>query len=313
MRASWDINSVHFRYILSPMPKDQEAHSLKKSAIPFGSDSINRNSRRKRLRRRARKVLGSTVRTSVTISVNIGASLAKQTADASGSESSRERTEEDNSNMADGAAYRDALASKAPSSTERVVCEEMCTYCFDVIASELGQGPTPRKLSFPNASFPLFVTWNIQDHRDKEWTLRGCIGTFSAQPLHAGLREYALTSAFKDRRFSPIDARELRKLSCAVSLLTNFEQGKDYLDWKIGIHGIWIEFRDDSGKLRTATYLPEVAEEQGWTKLEAIDSLLRKGGFRGKIGDEMRSCIVLTRYQSEKISLTYDEYVRLPR
>ena len=63
-----------------------------------------------------------------------------------------------------------------------------------------------------------------------------------------------------------------------------------------------------NGSLKTATYLPEVASEQGWSKLEAIDSLLRKGGYKDLITHEMRQSIKLTRYQSEKCSITYEEY-----
>lgn len=65
--------------------------------------------------------------------------------------------------------------------------------------------------------------------------------------------------------------------------------------------------------MRTATYLPEVAREQGWTKLQAIDSLLRKGGYRSPISEDLRKSIVLTRYQTEKCTITYDEYVRTRR
>lgn len=62
-----------------------------------------------------------------------------------------------------------------------------------------------------------------------------------------------------------------------------------------------------NGEKETATYLPEVMKEQGWTKQEAIDSLLRKGGYRGKITkDYCLSSIVLTRYQSEKFETNYD-------
>jgi len=45
--------------------------------------------------------------------------------------------------------------------------------------------------------------------------------------------------------------------------LLHFEEGKDYNDWEIGVHGIRIEFQNERGMRRTATYLPEVAEEQG--------------------------------------------------
>lgn len=97
-------------------------------------------------------------------------------------------------------------------------------------------------------------------------------------------------------------------MSCGVSLLTDFEEGDDYLDWEIGKHGIWIEFINDHGHKRTATYLPEVIPDQGWTKVEAIDSLLRKGGYRGKIDDKVRKSIVLTRYQSSKNEVSFEEY-----
>ena len=75
------------------------------------------------------------------------------------------------------------------------------------------------------------------------------------------------------------------------------------------MHGIQIEF-SIGGRVKTATYLPEVAAEQGWTKIQAIDSLLRKGGYQDKINEHLRRTLKVTRYQSEKYTLTYDEYVQ---
>lgn len=152
---------------------------------------------------------------------------------------------------------------------------------------------------------PLFVTWKIG--RDKR--LRGCIGTFSAMNLHSGLREYTLTSALKDSRFPPMTRDELPRLFCSVSLLTNFEDVCDYLDWEVGVHGIRIEFINEKGSKRTATYLPEVAKEQGWDHIQTIDSLLRKGGYKAPITNEFRKTIKLTRYRSEKMTLSYAEYL----
>lgn len=103
------------------------------------------------------------------------------------------------------------------------------------------------------------MTWAI----GKEKRLRGCIGTFNAMNLQSGLREYALTSAFKDSRFSPMTRDEFPKLSVSVSILRHFEDGDDYLDWEVGVHGIRIEFINEKGNKRTATYLPEVASDQG--------------------------------------------------
>ncbi|KAI8824971.1 ammecr1 protein [Fimicolochytrium jonesii] len=196
------------------------------------------------------------------------------------------------------------------------VTKEHCYFCFDVLESHF-ENRKPMPAPFEDEKYPLFVTWNTvpsssstsKRRGSSDHQLRGCIGNFSAMPLHRGLAEYALTSALHDRRFSPIVASELRRLSCAVSLLVDFEDGSDYLDWRVGTHGIWIEFKSESGNKRTATYLPEVAKEQGWTKEEAVESLLRKGGHKGKITQEVKDGIVLTRYQSSKTSVTYEEYL----
>jgi len=81
------------------------------------------------------------------------------------------------------------------------------------------------------AHSPLFVTWDIE--RGGRQQLRGCIGNFSAMPLREGLAEYAITSAMRDHRFSPVVASEIPRLLCHVSLLTQFEEGADYLDWTV--------------------------------------------------------------------------------
>ncbi|CAG0893089.1 unnamed protein product [Darwinula stevensoni] len=154
-------------------------------------------------------------------------------------------------------------------------------------------------------SSPLFVTWKI----GKDRRLRGCMGTFDAINLHSGLKEYAVTSAFKDSRFPPVSRDEFSKLHVSVSILRHFEEGLDFLDWEVGIHGIRIEFHNEKGNKRTATYLPEVAPEQGWDRIQTIDSLLRKGGFKGSVTNEVRRSIRLTRYQSEKITISYQEYM----
>uniref|UniRef100_A0A8C5N4B7 DNA-directed RNA polymerase II subunit RPB4 n=1 Tax=Leptobrachium leishanense TaxID=445787 RepID=A0A8C5N4B7_9ANUR len=147
-----------------------------------------------------------------------------------------------------------------------VVTAEMGCYCFDVLYCHLHGFPQPRLPRFTNDPYPLFVTWKAG--RDKR--LRGCIGTFSAMNLHSGLREYTLTSALKDSRFPPLTREELPKLSCSVSLLTNFEDVGDFLDWEVGVHGIRIEFLNEKGVKRTATYLPEVAKEQEFDSAETL-------------------------------------------
>ncbi|XP_066924241.1 AMMECR1-like protein [Clytia hemisphaerica] len=187
-----------------------------------------------------------------------------------------------------------------------VVSRDMVHYCFDILISHLRRTDLPRSKhpKFTNDAYPLFVTWKT----GKEYRLRGCIGTFSALRLHDGLREYSLSSALRDSRFRPISLDEVNNLHCSVSLLTNFESDKNYLDWEVGVHGIRIEFHNERGHRKSATYLPEVASEQGWTRNEAIDSLVKKAGYYKSITEDFRKTIKLTRYRSEKIVLSYDDY-----
>lgn len=81
--------------------------------------------------------------------------------------------------------------------------------------------------------------------------------------LRARLTLTHVHSAFNDSRFNPITLEEVPRLHVSVSILRHFEDGQDYMDWEIGIHGIRIEFTTERGSKRTATYLPEVAPEQG--------------------------------------------------
>ncbi|GAV05192.1 hypothetical protein RvY_15360 [Ramazzottius varieornatus] len=152
-----------------------------------------------------------------------------------------------------------AVITSSRSEPPRVICPEMCYFCFDVLYAHLHRHDPPETPNtFSNDAYPLFVTWKI----GRENRLRGCIGTFTPLHLHYGLREYAMTSALHDSRFNPIAKDEIPKLSVSVSILTNFEPANDYLDWEVGVHGIRIEFVGENGRKRTATYLPEVAHEQ---------------------------------------------------
>jgi uncharacterized protein (TIGR00296 family) len=160
----------------------------------------------------------------------------------------------------------------------------------------------------PVTSTPLFVTWNVIIPTTHHRALRGCIGTFESQPLATGLASYALTSALYDTRFSPVGKHELSLLECAVTLLTDFEPCADVDDWDLGVHGIKISFYA-AHKRYSATYLPDVAVEQGWDKEETMLSLMRKAGWSGK-KEKWREVADLrvTRYQGKKESVEYEEY-----
>ncbi|PIO65117.1 AMMECR1 protein, partial [Teladorsagia circumcincta] len=141
------------------------------------------------------------------------------------------------------------------------------------------------------------------------FALEDCALKSNACSLHTGLRDYAITSAFHDSRFDPVRKEEIPHLHCGVSLLIKFESAHDYMDWTIGMHGIRIHFMDGSVR-RDAVYLPEVAYEQGWDHLETINNLIEKGGYRGRIDEGFRLSLQVTRFQSSKIMISYDNRFR---
>lgn len=61
-----------------------------------------------------------------------------------------------------------------------------------------------------------------------------------------------------------------------------------------------------------ATYLPSVAVEQGWTKEEAVTSLMRKAGWNGSSGNWARIWREgrgeLVRYEGKQVGLGYEEF-----
>lgn len=203
------------------------------------------------------------------------------------------------------AVVENGVIVRPPDAHQQIVNREMCYFCFDVLRSHLCNVDPPRRPTFTDNAYPLFVTWKIGS-RDPR--LRGCIGTFSPLQLHDGLKEYAITSAMKDSRFVPIKRDELTRLHCSVSLLTNFEDCRDCYDWQIGVHGIRIEFNNERNHQKTATYLPEVSKEQGWNHSQTVENLLRKGGYKGEITPHFRTTIRTKRYRSEKIAVSYQEY-----
>ncbi|KAJ7774191.1 alport syndrome [Mycena maculata] len=210
---------------------------------------------------------------------------------------------------------------------------EHCFHAFDALYCSLTSA-SPIAPRFVDDKYPLFVTWNTRTSRPgRAPRLRGCIGSFEPLSLHDGLQEFALISAFRDHRFRKIDKSELESLECAVSLLTDFEDAESYLDWTVGVHGISITFphpsllqspssgspsplssstylpRVTSRQTFSATYLPDVIPEQGWDRIEAVDSAIQKAGWNGTITEDIRRSVKLRRYQSKMCVVGWDEYM----
>ncbi|VEU45133.1 unnamed protein product [Pseudo-nitzschia multistriata] len=206
---------------------------------------------------------------------------------------------------------------------EVVASRAMCYYSFDILIHALQRRNTSlpesnrgnelaaefvSELPDPSIQCPLFVTWEKSAHNGSGWRLRGCIGCLNPRPLATDVGEYALISAFRDRRFNPISREEVQSLRVSVSLLVDYEDCEHVYDWTIGVHGIMIKFAVD-GKLFSGTFLPEVAKQQRWDHAETISSLIRKAGYTKAIDQSLLDGIHCRRYQSSKCLVTYADYV----
>lgn len=213
------------------------------------------------------------------------------------------------------------MVAEAPSTSAAPVSASvaMCAYAFDVVCAALDaparKGAAGSAVAAPAdvpaaAGVGVFVTFN--ERRGGDWALRGCIGTLSPTGLRPALRRYAAYSAFEDSRFSPIAAKELPDLQVAVSVLSGFgvASGGVY-DWVIGVHGIVLTLFPGEERECSATYLPEVCPEQGWTKEECIASLAKKAGYRRALDAAALDVAKLQVYVSSKAALTYEDYCKL--
>ncbi|OXC68978.1 hypothetical protein AYX13_02589 [Cryptococcus neoformans] len=186
-------------------------------------------------------------------------------------------------------------------------------WAFDVLAAHLRhEAPADPPFHNPHDSYALFVSWHVAKP-GRRHVLRGCIGNFLPMPLAEGVKDYALISALKDHRFSPIKVAELPTLLCDVSLLTPFVSIADPLDWTPGEHGIHITFTHPTDHTRSysATYLPHICPEQGWTKEETVLSAISKAGYKGKVkvGDRMWKRLHVKIYGSVKVEASWQDYV----
>jgi len=105
--------------------------------------------------------------------------------------------------------------------------------------------------------------------------LRGCIGHIAAsRPLFETVREVAVSSAFEDPRFPPLEKQEWSGIRIEISVLSPFEKITDMGLIRVGTHGIMIRRGYRSGLL-----LPQVATEQGWDRDTFLTHACFKAGL----------------------------------
>ncbi len=99
--------------------------------------------------------------------------------------------------------------------------------------------------------------------------LRGCIGHMVATgPLYLTVRDMAIAAATEDPRFPSMKPGELDEVDIEISALSPMRKIEDPDEIELGKHGVMVK----SG-FRSGVYLPQVADETGWSKEQFMNSL----------------------------------------
>ncbi|PIT88123.1 MAG: hypothetical protein COU29_03875 [Candidatus Magasanikbacteria bacterium CG10_big_fil_rev_8_21_14_0_10_36_32] len=110
----------------------------------------------------------------------------------------------------------------------------------------------------------------------KDGQLRGCIGIFEPDIILADvIKNMALSSAFNDTRFEPLQINELNLITIEISVLSPMKQINNADSIEIGTHGVYIKKGRQSG-----VFLPQVATEMNWDKETFLNNLcVEKAGL----------------------------------
>lgn len=126
-------------------------------------------------------------------------------------------------------------------------------------------GPVPPELT---EEYGAFVTLHKEDR------LRGCIGHIVAEgPLNETIEKMALSAAFRDPRFPPLQKEEYEQIDIEISVLSPLEPCKAE-EVVVGRHGLYIKRRGAAGVL-----LPQVPIEQNWDRITFLDQTCKKAGL----------------------------------
>ena len=113
--------------------------------------------------------------------------------------------------------------------------------------------------------YGVFVTLHLNGH------LRGCIGRFTSDDtLQETIREMAQSAAFHDPRFPSLSRSEAYRIDIEVSVLSPLKKIESIDEFKLGRDGIYIIKGRNHG-----TFLPQVADETGWSTEEFLGHCAR--------------------------------------
>ena len=137
--------------------------------------------------------------------------------------------------------------------------------------------------------YGVFVTLHLNGH------LRGCIGRFTSNDtLAATIRDMAESAAFSDPRFPALSRNEAFKINIEVSVLSPLKRINSIEEFKLGRDGIYMIKGRNHG-----TFLPQVAEETGWSTEEFLGHCARD---KAGIGWDGWKDADLYTYQSEVVN-----------
>jgi len=115
-----------------------------------------------------------------------------------------------------------------------------------------------------------FVTLTINKQ------LRGCIGRIVCDdPLYKTIYKMAKQAAFYDSRFTPLSTTEYPHINIELSILSQLTPVETMNDIILGTHGVVFTLGNYS-----SVFLPKVATQQGWTKVELLQQLALKAGLK---------------------------------
>lgn len=111
--------------------------------------------------------------------------------------------------------------------------------------------------------------------RTREGELRGCIGSIRAvEPLFKAVITSAVSAAFRDPRFFPLEKNELAELELEISVMGPIERVRGIEEIVVGRDGLIITRGRFAGLL-----LPQVATEYGWDRETFLDQTCVKAGL----------------------------------
>ena len=115
-----------------------------------------------------------------------------------------------------------------------------------------------------------FVTLN-----DRQGDLRGCIGSIEpVAPLFQAVSSSAVSAAFRDPRFYPVQRDEFPDLHLEISVMGPITRVKDFGEIEVGRDGLIISQGRQAGLL-----LPQVATEYGWDRDTFLSQTCVKAGL----------------------------------